>query len=295
MGSSSRFSLAACSAAAALVLAACSGGNTANPGSGDEESSQAAGRETLVIDTAFSLETGDPGRTYVPTGNMVLFRSYDTLLTFEGSDEELPVPSLATMEQNEEATEFTFTLTGERTFSDGTPVTADDVVYSLERVQGITESKANFLMDGITVEKVDEQTVKLSTEEPYLQLPAIVTNPALGIVNSELAQENGATTDNDDDAEEFFNSTSAGSGPYMIDSLDITSQVVLVPNPEYDGEYTPEFERIVVRNVSESSTQLINLQGGDSNLRSEEHTSELQSRGHLVCRLLPEEKHPNPR
>src|SRR5690625_7771104 len=88
MRSSSRFSLAACSAAAALVLAACSGGNTANPGSGDEESSQAAGRETLVIDTAFSLETGDPGRTYVPTGNMVLHAVYDTLLTFEGSDEE---------------------------------------------------------------------------------------------------------------------------------------------------------------------------------------------------------------
>ena len=279
MRSSSRFSLAACSAAAALVLAACSGGNTANPPSAGEESSQAEGGETLVIDTAFSLETGDPGRTYVPTGNMVLHAVYDTLLTFEGSDEELPVPSLATMEQNEEATEFTFTLTGERTFSDGTPVTADDVVYSLERVQGITESKANFLMDGITVEKIDEQTVKLSTEEPYLQLPAIVTNPALGIVNSELAQENGATTDNDDDAEEFFNSTSAGSGPYMIDSLDITSQVVLVPNPEYDGEYTPEFERIVVRNVSESSTQLINLQGGDSNLAVDLNGDQVESLG----------------
>src|SRR5699024_9066304 len=131
----------------------------------------------------------------------------------------------------------------------------------------------------ITVEKVDEETVKLSTEEPYLQLPAIVTNPALGIVNSELAQENGATTDNDDEAEEFFNSASAGSGPYMIDSLDITSQVVLVPNPEYDGEYTPEFERVVVRNVSESSTQLINLQGGDSNLAVDLNGDQVESLG----------------
>src|SRR5690625_5043083 len=121
MRSSSRFSLAACSAAAALVLAACSGGNTANPPS-DGESSASAGGETLVIDTAFSLETGDPGRTYVPTGNMVLHAVYDTLLTFEGSEEEEPVPSLATMEQNDDATEFTFTLTGDRTFSDGSVV-----------------------------------------------------------------------------------------------------------------------------------------------------------------------------
>src|SRR5699024_12373778 len=69
MRSSSRFSLAACSAAAALVLAACSGGNTANPPSAGEESSQAEGGETLVIDTAFSLATGDRGRPDGPTGH----------------------------------------------------------------------------------------------------------------------------------------------------------------------------------------------------------------------------------
>src|SRR5699024_8668701 len=82
-----------------------------------------------------------------------------------------------------------------------------------------------------------------------------------------------------DEAEEFFNSASAGSGPYMIDSLVITSQVVLVPNPEYDGEYTPEFERVVVRNVSESSTQLINLQGGDSNLAVDLNGDQVESLG----------------
>lgn len=265
--SSRPFSLAAGIATAALILAACSGGNTGTPPASDDDSGAPSGEpQTLVIDTAFSLETGDPGRTYVPTGNMILHAVYDTLLTFEGSDEEIPVPSLATMEQNEDATEFTFTLDGDRTFSDGSPVTADDVVFSLTRVQGITDSKANFLMNGITVEKVDEETVKLSTEEPYLQLPAIVTNPALGIVNSAVVQENGGTTDNDDTADAYLDTASAGSGPYVVDSIDITSQVVLVPNAEYDGAYAPEFDRIVVRNVSESSTQLINLQGGDSTL-----------------------------
>ncbi|WP_341854551.1 ABC transporter substrate-binding protein [Brachybacterium sp. GPGPB12] len=219
-----------------------------------------------MIDTAFSLETGDPGRNYVPTGNMMLHAIYDTLLTFEGSEEDEPIPSLATMEQNEDATVFTFTLAEGRTFSDGAPVTADDVVFSLTRVQGITESKANFLMNGITVEKVDDMTVELTTDGPSLELPAIVTNPALSILNSKVVQANGGTTGEDDAAEEFLGSTSAGSGPYMLDSMDITSRAVLVPNPEYDGDHAPSFERIVIRNVTESATQLINLQGGDSNL-----------------------------
>ena len=248
----------------AVALAGCSGGNSANNTTGG--GGEGAGGGTLVVDTAFSLETGDPGRNYVPTGNMMLHAIYDTLLTFEGAAEDEPIPSLATVEKNEDATAFTFTLAEGRTFSDGTAVTADDVVFSLSRVQGMTESKANFLMNGITVEKLDDMTVQLTTDGPSLELPAIVTNPALSILNSKIVQENGGTTGEDDDAEDFLGTESAGSGPYMLDSMDITSQAVLVPNPEYNGEYAPAFDRIVLRNVTESATQLINLQGGDSNL-----------------------------
>lgn len=243
--------------ASGLALAGCSGGNSAKG---------AGSLRTLVIDTAFSLETGDPGRNYVPTGNMVLHAVYDTLLTFEGSDEVAPVPSLATVEQNEDATEFTFTLTGDRTFSDGSPVTADDVVFSLTRVQGMTDSKANFLMNGISVAKVDDSTVRLSTESPSLQLPAIVTNPALGILNSRVVRAHGGTTGTDDEAETFLNEQSAGSGPYLLESMNITTAAVLVANPRYDGPYPPAYPRIVVRNVAQSSTQLINIRGGDSDL-----------------------------
>ncbi|WP_394216203.1 ABC transporter substrate-binding protein [Brachybacterium vulturis] len=260
----SRRTVIALGLGASLALAGCSGGNSSDNTSGG--GGDGAGGGTLVIDTAFSLETGDPGRNYVPTGNMMLHAVYDTLLTFEGSAEDEPIPSLATVEQNEDATAFTFTLAEGRTFSDGAPVTADDVVFSLTRVQGITDSKANFLMNGITVEKVDDMTVTLTTDGPSLELPAIVTNPALSILNSAVVTENGGTTGEDDAAEDFLGSTSAGSGPYMLDSMDITSRAVLVPNPEYDGDYAPSFDRIVIRNVTESATQLINLQGGDSNL-----------------------------
>lgn len=247
---------------AALVLAACSGGNSAQPVEG--ASGQASGGGSLVVDTAFSIETGDPGNTYDPTGNMVAKAVYETLVDFEGSDVTTPVPGLASWEQDDEATEFTFTLEEGRVFSDGSPVDADDVVFSLGRVQGMTEAKPNFLLTGVTIEKVDDRTVRFTTETPLLQLPAILANPALGIVNSEVVSANGGAVDGTDEARAFLDQESAGSGPYVLDSLDLTSQVVLTRNESYDGDEPAAYDRVVVRNVTESATQKINLQGGDT-------------------------------
>ena len=131
MSSRRSTSVIAIGAVALLALAGCSGGNSANTG-GDS-----AGSDSLVIDTAFSIETTDPGHTYDPTGNMIAKALYETLVDFEGSDVSTPVPGLASWEQNDEATEFTFTLEGDRVFSDGSPIEAKDVVFTLQRIQVI--------------------------------------------------------------------------------------------------------------------------------------------------------------
>ncbi|MGI6878989.1 ABC transporter substrate-binding protein [Microbacterium sp. gxy059] len=245
-----------------LALAGCSGGNSANNTNASVGDGGSAG--TLVIDAAFSIETTDPGNSYDPTGNMVAKALYETLVDFEGSDVSTPVPGLASWEQNDEATEFTFTLDEGRTFSDGSEITADDVVFTMERIQGMPEAKPAFLLDGVTVEKVDDLTVRFTSEAPLLQLPAILANAALGIVNADVVSENGGATDGTDSAQEFLDGESAGSGPYVLDTLDLSSQVVLTANPEYTGDEDPAFERVVIRNVSESATQLINLEGGDT-------------------------------
>ncbi|GAB3597392.1 ABC transporter substrate-binding protein [Microbacterium tumbae] len=257
MSSSSRRSLVAVGAAALLVLTGCSGGNSAN--NGGEGSS-----DSLVIDTAFSIETADPGHTYDPTGNMVAKAIYETLVDFEGSDVSTPVPGLASWEQNDTATEFTFTLEGDRVFSDGTPIEAKDVVFSLQRIQGMTEAKPNFLLAGVTIAEVDDKTVSFTTETPLLQLPAILANPALGIVNSDVVIENGGTIDGTDTAQAFLDGASAGSGPFVLDTLDLSSQVVLTRNDEYNGDEESAYDRVVIRNVTESATQLANLSGGDT-------------------------------
>ncbi len=244
-------------AAMSLLLTACGGDSGGGAGGGE-------GGKTLVIDRAFDLKSADPARSYEHTGNTVAHALYDTLLTFEGGDVTQPKPDLATVEHDDTFTTFTVKLNGQRHFSDGAPITADDVAFSLQRVQGVKGSPS-FLLDGVKIEKVDDTTVTLTTEKPTPALPYILPNPALGIVNKAAVESNGGSATPQDGAEAYLNANSAGSGPYIIESLDLKSQVVFAANPKYDGPKKPALSRIVMRNV-ETASQAVNIKSGDSML-----------------------------
>lgn len=247
--------------ATALLVTACSS-------SDDDGEASAAGIETLVIDKSFDLVTADPARMFETTGGIVLHAVYDSLLTFADGNADEPLPSVASeWTVNDDATEFTFTIRDGVTFSDGTALTAEDVVFSLDRVRHIG-GNGSFLMEGLSVSSPEESTVVITSEEPNTAIPAIVTSPTLGIVNSALIQENGGTDAEDaadtDTAETFLNETSAGSGPYTIESFDTTTETVLVANPEYWGD-PPVYDRVVLRNAT-AEAQLMDVQSGTAHV-----------------------------
>ena len=252
---------------AALLAAGIGGAGTALASDPSPQSGEGGG--TLVIGKSFDLVTMDPGRMFETTGGIIIPAMYDTLLTFQNNDVTEPMPGLAeTWEVNEDATEFTFTLRDDAVFSDGSPVEAADVAFSLNRVRELKSSGA-FLMEGVTAEAVDASTVRLTTEAPNPALPRILPTPTLGIVNSDVVIENGGTdqpgADADDGAEEFLNSTSAGSGPYILESFSTTGETVVAANPEYVGSQPAVFDRIVIRN-SDVSTQSIDVQNGNADI-----------------------------
>jgi peptide/nickel transport system substrate-binding protein len=244
--------------ASAISLTACSG-------SGSSSSSSASGGKSLVIDTSFNLKTADPGRMYEQTGLLVDRALYDTLLTFAGSDVGKPVPALAeSYELSKDGKTMTLKLRKGATFSDGSPVTADDVVFSLNRVRDL-KGNPSFLLDGVTVKKVDDATIELVSPHPNPALPFILPNPALGIVNSKVLQAHGGAQGADDKAESFLNGQSAGSGPYVLESFNASTQVVLKANDKYWGQTKPTYQRVVIRNV-QAPTQKLNVQRGDSQI-----------------------------
>jgi peptide/nickel transport system substrate-binding protein len=255
----------ALTAVLALTASAC-GSDTATSVS---SSSGAAAEKTLVVENSFDLKTADPGRVYEITGGMVIHSIYQPLLTFAGGDLSKPVPLVAkSFEVSSDGKTMTLPLRDDVTFSDGSKLTADDVVFSFNRVKNL-KGNPSFLLDGVTATAKDAATVVLTSEKPNPALPFLLSNPALGIENSKVFKANGATdadgADKSDTAEAWLNKNSAGSGPYQLQSFSTTSEVVLVANPKYWGPDKPTYTKVVLRNVT-ADVQKLDVQKGQAQL-----------------------------
>ncbi|MBD7918605.1 ABC transporter substrate-binding protein [Cellulomonas sp. Sa3CUA2] len=250
----------ALAAAAALTLAGCTAGSAGGAGgaSGDSTDGPTTGG-TLTVANSFVVKNLDPAQVYEATGAMAVHAMYDTLVTFEGSDVSDPQPLLAeSWESNDEATEFTFTLRDDVVFSDGSELTAEDVVFSLNRLVNLKGSPS-VTVQGFSASSPEEGVVVVTTETPNPNVPTILAMPATGIVNAETARANGATDAADaaesDSATSFMDGESIGSGPYVLDAFDPASEIVLTANPEYWGE-APAYERIVIQNVEAQNQKM---------------------------------------
>src|SRR5262249_16156264 len=120
-------------AVAAVCLSATAGvavGATDRSAAPSAAAAPAAG-QTLLLDQAFDLRPAAPQRQYEPTGGIVGRALYDTLLQFKGADVSHPLPDIATsFTASKDARTYTFTLRRNAHFSDGTPLTSADVVFS---------------------------------------------------------------------------------------------------------------------------------------------------------------------
>lgn len=257
-----RYALAALAAAtsgAALLATAAAG---APAGAASRPS--AAGGKTLVIDNSFQLVTADPGHMFEPTGELVDNALYDTLDTFSGGNFKKVVPDLATSWQTlNGGRKFVFHLNPAAKFSDGTPVTSSDVVWSLKRMVNL-KGNPSFLLAGETIAAQGPETVVFTSKTPNPALLYILANPACGALNEKVVVKHGGTdaanASTKDSAENWLNTHSAGSGPYIMKSFSTTTQTVLVANPNYWGP-KPVYSTVVLRNVT-AAEQGLDVQRG---------------------------------
>ncbi len=252
-----RQGLIALAAAATLILSACAGGAT----------TESSGPRELVIARAMDLSTLDPQRGYCDTCQIIYTALYERLVVIDPADARTVLPGLAeSWEANEDNTSFTFSLAEDAVFSDGSPVEAKDVKWSFERLVNL-QGSASFLLAGLSsIETPDDKTVVVNFSAPNSALLAIVAAPYLGIVNSDVAIENGASAEADaastDNAEEWFLSNSAGSGAYVLTSYTAGESVELAANENYWGT-APVFTDVTMNEVTDSSSQVQQLQQGD--------------------------------
>ena len=222
----------------------------------------------LVIARDMDINSLDISRSYCDTCQIFNTAVYETLITVDPADPNTLLPRLATeWVTNDDNTQFTFTLDPTATFADGSTVEAADVKWTWERLANLA-GPASYLMAGYeSIEAPDPGTVVVTFAAPNSAFLPIVAAPYLGIVNSELAESNGAVAGTDaatsDTAEEWFLSNSAGSGPYQLESYTQGESLVLSRNDAYWGPNKPVFPEVTLLQVKDSSSQLQQLQQGD--------------------------------
>jgi peptide/nickel transport system substrate-binding protein len=259
--------------------------------SGGAATRTASASGTLVIDNSFVIRTSDPQREFDPTGSIVAHALYDTLVTFKGAG-TTPAPWLATSwKTSNGAKRFVFHLRHGVRFSDGTPLTAKDVVFSFRRLVNLKVS-GSFLLANVKVSSPDSYTVVLVSSVPNPALTRILANPALGIVNSKVVRANGGTdavgAAKTDKAEKFLDAQSAGSGPYQLRQFSTSQQIILVTNPNFWGP-KPKFPTVVLRNMT-APTQLLNVQRGANEIAldlSSQQANTLKGKSSVQVQINP--------
>lgn len=193
--------------------------------------------------------TLDPANHYSISSTSVLRHIFDPLV--EVTNDSRFVPGLAESWRAVNDTTWKFTLRRGVTFHDGTPFTADSVVFTLRRVRDNTRLIKSFVYQDIEdVQKDGDHAVTVTTRRPFGSLPAHLT--MLGMLPPTAAGR-----------EEQFFQKPVGTGPFRFESWTHGDHVALSANPRYWKSGIPKAERITFRFIPELSTRVAALRAGE--------------------------------
>ena len=220
----------------------------------------------LVVGWPQDVITLDPDRTYEPYAMMTLNGMYDQLVKFEGRIDQVSPHLAESWTISEDGLTYTFTLHSGVTFSSGNPLTANDVKWTFDRLKNL-KSNASFLADSIAgVEAPDDSTVVVTMTTADASFLSKLASPNFGILDSEVVKANGGSAAEDaasaDNAQNWLDHQSAGSGPFILEKFEPDAEIILVRNDKYWKGPAP-LQRIHFQNIKDPNTQLLMLQKGD--------------------------------
>ncbi|HEX2437189.1 MAG TPA: ABC transporter substrate-binding protein, partial [Methylomirabilota bacterium] len=206
-------------------------------------------RGEIIAGLSERMLTLDPANHYSISATSVLRHVYDPLLDVTNDDKL--VPALAESWRAVNNTTWKFTLRKGVAFHDGTPFTADSVVYTLKRVRDNAKLIKSFVYQDLEdVQKDGDFGVTVTTKRPFGSLPAHLT--MLGMLPPGAAA-----------GEEAFFQKPVGTGPFRFASWTHGDHVDLVANPKYWKSGTPKVEKVTFRFIPELSTRAAALRAGE--------------------------------
>ena len=218
--------------------------------------------------------TFDSVNPYTIKGASVTLGSifYESIL--EGTADEIGAAYCKlceTMEYPEDRSWVIFNLRHDVTFSDGSPMTAEDVVFSYElfRDKGIAEFRSVFNEKFQSAEVLDPYRVKFTFTPgtPFRDMPAVAGSLTI-LSKADYTAKNR-------DLEASTLQPFLGTGAYVLDSLRPGQQIVFRRNPDYWGNTHPlnigqnNFDRIRIEYFGDDTAALEGFKSGDYTFRNE--------------------------
>jgi peptide/nickel transport system substrate-binding protein len=213
-------------------------------------------------------QTLDPHAANLLVSSRVTQQVYDTLVFRDKAWK--PIPWLAESWTQVSPTVWRFKLRDGVRFHDGTPLTADDVVFSVERVLSPTSQMRPAIQGVESARQVDRLTVEMRLAEP---------NPALlqHMTQFRIMSRAWAVKNHAERPQDFKNKEDApasrrmnGTGPFMLKEWTPDVRVVLVKNPDWwgikAGYFESNLDEVVMLPIVQSVTRLAALVSGDVDL-----------------------------
>lgn len=212
---------------APLALGACDAGDTSSAGDGP-----------LRVVGPFEVHSLDP----IADGEV--FTRLEVAETLVTADETgRIVPGLATgWDSTDRGRTWTFDLPADVTFHDGTPLTAEAVVSSLELAAAQEASPLAGVP--ITEMRAEDADVVVELESAYDLLPAVLTHYSAQVLAPAAYDQDGSVTE------------VIGTGPYRVESLQLPAEITTTAFDGYRGE-TPEVEQVTFQAVARPEQRAI--------------------------------------
>ncbi|MBN9887217.1 ABC transporter substrate-binding protein [Salipiger abyssi] len=219
-----------------------------------------ADRAVIAIGNAF--DNLDPHQVFDVGRVASRLNLYDGLLRWEDNPPVLEPWLAESYEISEDGKTYTFTLREGAIFHDGTPITAEDVAWSMDRILGINKGAASLFVDVIepgSTRALDARTVQFNLSKPSAIFLATV--PEIHVVNMDLVKEHIV---DDDWGQAWLSGHEAGSGSYALKRYD--------PAIGFQGERFAEhfipwgekyLDEVEFRYVMELNSRILGLIAGD--------------------------------
>lgn len=214
-----------------------------------KESTNATGEKVVVVSQGSKPKSLDPYMYNEIPGLAVSRQFYDTLFKREANGEIIPL--LAESYEFASPTELNITLRDGVKFHNGEVLTADDVVFSLERMKTIPASEI-MVSDIDKVEAVDPKTVKITLHQSSAPILYSLAHPLSSILNKKYVEEKKGN----------ISVEPMGTGPYKFVSWGDGEKIEMLAFDDYFlGR--PKIDKLIFRAIAEDSSRLAALETGE--------------------------------